>query len=123
MENQEQQNKIMGVMITLFILTTIVTTVTAIMFFTEKNKLVKQNKIANDIILKYNNGGNKVSSKTNVSTNNNFNAEEQEDSVDSVSVDSKLSQEATSDDTWLDELKAEVKENNEKWNLNSENKE
>jgi len=57
MENQEQQNKIMGVMTAVFILMIIVTTATAIIFLTEKNKLVKQNKIANDIIWKYNNSG------------------------------------------------------------------
>ncbi len=50
MENQEQQNKIMGVLIAVFVLSTIVTTGTAIMFLTEKNKLVRQNEITNNII-------------------------------------------------------------------------
>jgi len=68
MENQEQHNKIIGAMIAVFILMTVVTTVTAIMFLTEKNKLVKQNQIANDIILKYNNVGSKnVTPRTNAS--------------------------------------------------------
>jgi len=57
MENQEQHNKLIAGLITVFVLMIIVTTVTAIMFLTEKNKLVKQNRIANDIIRKYNNTG------------------------------------------------------------------
>mgnify|MGYP000055758869 CR=1 FL=1 len=85
MENQEQHNKIIGAMIAVFILMTVVTTVTAIMFLTEKNKIVKQNQIANDIIRKYNSPDSKKTNPKTKTISGDVVTEEQEMNNEDVS--------------------------------------